>query len=67
MEIRYLTQEEHEKSRTLYEEVFVEDEKAFVDPNVELVKLENMGHASMASLHPQEMAERFRRMGECPS
>ncbi len=31
MEIRYLKQEEKEQSRGLYEEVFVEDEKAFVD------------------------------------
>ena len=31
MEIRYLKQEEKEQSRVLYEEVFVEDEKAFVD------------------------------------
>lgn len=31
MEIRYLDREEHERSRALYEEVFVEDEEAFVD------------------------------------
>ncbi len=31
MEIRYLSQEEKEQSRTLYEEVFVEDEEAFVE------------------------------------
>ena len=31
MEIRYLTQEEKAVSRLLYEEVFVEDEEAFVD------------------------------------
>ena len=31
MEIRYLSQEEKEASRALYEEVFVEDEEAFVD------------------------------------
>ena len=29
-------------------------------PDAELVKLENMGHASMASLHPGEMVERLR-------
>lgn len=28
-------------------------------PCVELIELKDMGHASMASLHPQEMAERF--------
>jgi len=28
-------------------------------PNTEFVKLENRGHASMASLYPQEMAERI--------
>lgn len=28
--------------------------------NVDFIKFKNMGHASMASLHPQEMAERFR-------
>ncbi len=31
MEIRYLSGEEHIRSRALYEEVFVEDEPAFVD------------------------------------
>ncbi len=31
MEVRYLTKEEHGRSRGLYEEVFAEDEKAFVD------------------------------------
>lgn len=31
MEIRYLEQGERERSRALYEEVFVEDEEAFVD------------------------------------
>lgn len=31
MEIRYLKQEEKEQSRALYEEIFVEDEKTFVD------------------------------------
>ena len=31
MEIRYLRQEENERTRPLYEEVFVEDEQAFVD------------------------------------
>jgi len=31
MKIRYLALEEHIKSRALYEEVFVEDEKTFVD------------------------------------
>lgn len=31
MEIRYLNENEREKSRLLYEEVFVEDEQAFVD------------------------------------
>jgi predicted acetyltransferase len=31
MEIRYLRQEENIRSRALYEEIFVEDEKAFVD------------------------------------
>lgn len=29
-------------------------------PNAEFVRLENRGHASMASLYPQEMAERLR-------
>ena len=33
-------------------------------PNAEFVKLKNMGHGSMASLHPQEMAERFRDLIE---
>ena len=31
MEIRYLSHEEKEDSRALYEEIFVEDEEAFVD------------------------------------
>lgn len=31
-------------------------------PYVQFVKLENMGHASMATLHPQEMAERIRQL-----
>lgn len=31
MEIRYLTEQEKQASRALYEEIFVEDEKAFVD------------------------------------
>lgn len=33
-------------------------------PHTEFAELENMGHASMASLHPQEMAERFREIVE---
>lgn len=33
-------------------------------PDAEFIKLENMGHASMASLHPREMAERFRLLSE---
>lgn len=33
-------------------------------PNAEFIKLENMGHASMASLHPQDMANRFRLLIE---
>ncbi len=31
MNIRYLDREEHERSRALYEEIFIEDEKDFVD------------------------------------
>lgn len=33
-------------------------------PNAEFIKLENRGHASMASLYPQEMANRFRLLTE---
>ena len=32
--------------------------------DAEFIKFENMGHASMASLHPQEMAKRFRLLAE---
>ena len=41
MEIRYLKQEEHGRSRALYEEVFVEDEKAFVDAYYQIKAADN--------------------------
>ena len=41
MEIRYLSQEEKENSRVLYEEVFVEDEKAFVDAYYKIKAADN--------------------------
>lgn len=41
MEIRYLSREEHDASRTLYEEVFVEDEKAFVDAYYQIKTADN--------------------------
>ncbi|MCI8596998.1 MAG: GNAT family N-acetyltransferase [Lachnospiraceae bacterium] len=41
MEIRYLTREEHKRSRILYEEVFIEDEQAFVDAYYEIKGADN--------------------------
>ena len=41
MEIRYLDRQEHERSRALYEEVFVEDEKAFVDAYYQIKAADN--------------------------
>jgi len=35
-------------------------------PYAEFVELKGMGHASMASLHPKEMAERFERLTRDP-
>lgn len=31
-------------------------------PNAELIELDDMGHGSMATLYPQKMAERFKRL-----
>ena len=41
MEIRYLDRKEHERSRALYEEVFVEDEQAFVDAYYQIKAADN--------------------------
>ena len=41
MEIRYLDRQEHERSRKLYEEVFVEDEQAFVDAYYQVKAVDN--------------------------
>ena len=41
MEIRYLKKEEHGRSRALYEEVFVEDEEAFVDAYYQIKAVDN--------------------------
>ena len=41
MEIRYLSQEEKAVSRKLYEEVFVEDEEAFVDAYYKIKAVDN--------------------------
>lgn len=41
MKIRYLSREEHDSSRALYEEVFVEDEKAFVAAYYQIKAVDN--------------------------
>lgn len=69
MEIRYLSQEEKKNSRILYEEVFVEDEKAFVDAYYEIKAVDNRilaaleGKDIVAMLHRNPYTFRFR--GEC--
>lgn len=66
MEIRYLSQEEKENSRVLYEEVFVEDEKAFVDAYYKIKAADNEILAVMdeesivAMLHRNPYTFRFR-------
>lgn len=66
MEIRYLSQEEKENSRVLYEEVFVEDEKAFVDAYYKIKAADNEILAAMdeesiiAMLHRNPYTFRFR-------
>lgn len=66
MEIRYLSQEEKENSRVLYEEVFVEDEKAFVDAYYKTKAADNEILAVMdeesivAMLHRNPYTFRFR-------
>ena len=66
MEIRYLSQEEEENSRVLYEEVFVEDEKAFVDAYYKIKAADNEILAVMdeesivAMLHRNPYTFRFR-------
>lgn len=69
MEIRYLSQEEKESSRALYEEVFVEDEKAFVDAYYQIKAADNRILAAIeegnivAMLHRNPYTFRFR--GKC--
>ena len=69
MEIRYLSQEEKKNSRILYEEVFVEDEKAFVDAYYGIKAVDNQILAAteeeniIAMLHRNPYTFRFR--GEC--
>ena len=41
MEVRYLDRQEHGRSRALYEEVFVEDEQAFVDAYYQIKAADN--------------------------
>ena len=66
MEIRYLTQEEKAASRALYEEIFVEDEKAFVDAYYEIKTADNQILAALedgsilAMLHRNPYTFRFR-------
>ncbi len=69
MEIRYLTQEEKAVSRLLYEEVFVEDEEAFVDAYYKIKTADNRILAAvetgnfLAMLHRNPYTFRFR--GKC--
>ena len=41
MKVRYLDRQEHGRSRALYEEVFVEDEQAFVDAYYQIKAADN--------------------------
>lgn len=69
MEIRYLSGEEKAASRKLYEEIFVEDEEAFVDAYYEIKAAENRilgaveGGELRAMLHRNPYTFRFR--GKC--
>lgn len=69
MEIRYLTQKEKTASRLLYEEVFVEDEKAFVDAYYEIKAVDNQILAAVETGNILAMLHRnpytFRLRGKC--
>ncbi len=69
MEIRYLSHEDKEDSRALYEEIFVEDEEAFVDAYYQIKAADNQILAAveegniLAMLHRNPYTFRFR--GAC--
>lgn len=69
MEIRYLTNKEKEISRSLYEEVFVEDEEAFVDAYYKIKAADNQILAAVEEGHIRSMLHRnpytFRFRGKC--
>lgn len=69
MEIRYLSQEEKEASRALYEEVFVEDEEAFVDAYYRIKAADNQILAVLEEGRILAMLHRnpytFRLRGKC--
>lgn len=69
MEIRYLSQEEKETSRALYEEVFVEDEAAFVDAYYAVKTVDNQILAAIEEGNILAMLHRnpytFRLRGKC--
>jgi len=58
MEIRYLAQEEHIKSRALYEEVFAEDDEAFVDAYYKIKAADNEILAVLDGTDPIAMLHR---------
>lgn len=69
MEIRYLTQEEKAVSRLLYEEIFIEDEEAFVDAYYKVKAVDNQILAAVEAGNFLAMLHRnpytFRLRGEC--
>ncbi len=68
MELRYLSREEKALSRRLYEEVFVEDEAAFVDAYYRIKAADNQILAAVEEGHIRSMLHRnpytFRLRGE---